>query len=92
MPESQATVLPGLNPEQSKQLYQFLNNLTRTSQQQHQGQESLTTPMAGMISASTTIYDPKAICCLYKLESGAWILDSGASDHMSSSANTLYDL
>jgi len=48
--------------------------------------------MDGIISPSTTLYSPSAICCLYKLESGAWILDYGAGDHMTYDENKLCDL
>ena len=48
--------------------------------------------MAGIIPPSTTVYNSHVICCLCKLKNGAWILDSGASDHMSFDANALRDL
>jgi len=48
--------------------------------------------MAGITSPSTAIYNPKAICCLCRLENGSWIIDSSASDHMSFDADALYNL
>ena len=48
--------------------------------------------MPGKISPSTTVYNANAICSLCKLENGSWILDSGASDHMSSDIRALHDL
>jgi len=46
--------------------------------------------MAGIMYPSTTVYNSNAICCLSKLENGSWILDSGVSDNMSSSAEELH--
>jgi len=40
----------------------------------------------------TTIYNSNAISSLYKLENGSWILESGASDHMSFNIDALHDL
>ena len=48
--------------------------------------------MAGIITPTTTVYNSNAICCLSKLENGSWILNSGASDHMSSSPEGLHDI
>jgi len=81
-----------LNAEQSKQLYQFLRNLTNTSPQKHGEQENVTTHMAGIVTAPANIYNSKAISCLCKMDNGTWILDSGASDHMSFDLKALYDL
>ena len=81
-----------MNAEQSKQLYQFLSNLTNTCPQKHGEQENVTAHMAGIVTAATSLYDSKVISCLCKLESGSWILDSGASDHMSFDLNALHDL
>ena len=91
--EVQSPSLPGLNPEQSKQLYQFLSNLTSSSQQhKHNDQDSIGAHMARTFPPSTTVYNASAICSLCKLESGSWILDSGASDHMSFDVSGLHDL
>ena len=48
--ESQLLNLLGLNAEQSKQLYQFLSNLTSTSQPQPSEQEVNVANMAGISS------------------------------------------
>jgi len=84
--------LPGLNAEQSKQLCQFLSNLTSSGQQKTVDQDNTGAYMAGIITLTTTICNSNAICCLSKLKNGSWILDSGASDHMSSSAEDLHDI
>jgi len=48
--------------------------------------------VAGIFPPSTTVYNASAICSLCKLENGSWILDSGASDHMSFDVSSLDDL
>ena len=48
--------------------------------------------MAGIVSSIMNSHVSNTICCSCKLESGSWILDLGASDHMSSDANVLHDL
>jgi len=48
--------------------------------------------VAGIISPTTTLYNPSAICSLCKLDTSAQILDFGGSDHMTYDENTLYDL
>ena len=84
--------LQGLNSERSKQLLQFLTNLTSLSQSKQSDQDAITTHMVGINLPSTTVYNSNAISCLYKLEVGSWILDSGASDHMSFDSSILYNL
>jgi len=91
--EAQSPSLPSLNSKQSKQLYQFLSNLTASSQQyKHSDQESIGAHMASTFPRSTTMYNTSAICSLCKLKSGSWILDLGASDHMSFDTSTLHNL
>jgi len=84
--------LPGLNAEQRKQLVYFLSNLTGSRQQKPTDPENIGAYMVGIITRSTTVYNSNAICYLSKLETGSWILDSGASDHMSSSVDGLHDI
>lgn len=84
--------LPGLNSERSKQLFQFLENLTYTTQQKPNDHENACAHMIGIISSIINSYTSNATYYSCKLENGIWILDSGASDHMSSDANTLHDL
>jgi len=48
--------------------------------------------MAINITPTTAVYNSNALCCLSKLENGSWILDSGASDHISSNADGLHDI
>jgi len=48
--------------------------------------------MAGINLPFTTIYNSNAISCLCKLKIGSWILDSGASDHMSFDSSVLHNL
>ena len=48
--------------------------------------------MVGITSTFTSVYHSNATSCLCKLEVGSWILDLGASDHMSFDPNTLHDL
>jgi len=68
-----------------------LTNLTSNNPKQSEPEGS-NAHMAGITSPSTTLYNTSAICCLCKLDSDAWALDSGASHHMTYDKNTLYDL
>jgi len=90
-PEPQMPNLPGLNPEQSKQLLQFLTNLTSSNQSTANEHDNSSAHMAGTPFMKHS-YTSNAICCVCTLESGTWILDSGASDHMSHDASLLHDL
>jgi len=90
--EQQPPTLPGLNPEQCKQLYQFLSNLTNTSTPKANDSEENTANMAGIFSSLIHSYDFRAICMSCQLKGDIWILDSGASDHMSYDAKYLHNL
>ena len=48
--------------------------------------------MAGILSSILNSYTSNVIYCTCKLKNGTWILDSGASDHMSFDASALHDL
>ena len=80
--------LPGLNPEQSRQLYQFLSNLTGSGNSRLEGEEASASVayMAGITQVLNTTH------CLCALGSDVWILDSGASEHMCSDKVALHDL
>ena len=90
--ESQPAVLPGLNPEQSKQLYQFLTNLTSNNQTKQNESEASTANMAGMCSLMSSSFTSNGICCTCQMGNDVWILNSGASDHMSHNSQALHDL
>ena len=90
--EPQVLNLPRLNPKQSKQLCQFLTNLIHPNQQRHSDYKSVDAHMASIVSPMTTAYNYNIICCSWKLKSGSWLLDSGASDHISFDINALHDL
>jgi len=85
-------LMPGLNQEQSKQLLQFLTNLTTKGDQKQETLEAIASTtttslhMTGMLSALSTI---RSFCVFSR---GVWILDTGASDHMSSESTFLHDL
>ena len=91
-PEIQTSTLPGLNPDQSKQLYQFLANLTSGNTSKSSEPEVNTANMAGICSSMTAVHHTNVICFTCQLGNDAWIIDSGASDHMSYDANFLHDL
>ena len=91
-PSPASLALPGLNAGQSKQLLQFLSNLTSTGSQKHGEQDSAGAHMAGIVTSGSSVYDSKFFSCLCTLESGTWILDSGTSDHMSYDLEALDDL
>jgi len=76
---SSNTLLPGLNQEQSKQLLQFLTNLTGGGEQKQIIPES--TASVHMTGISHVFNIIHSFCALTR---GTWILDSGASEHMSS--------
>jgi len=84
--------LPGLNQEQSKQLLEFLTNLTTKGDQKHDTSEAMastaatSTHMAGMLNALHAI---RSFCVFSR---GVWILDTRASEHMSSESTFLHDL
>ena len=78
---------PGLNQEQSKQLVQFITNLTtNASHKQEEEATTSATHMAGMNEVLKTIH------CLSAVQYDAWILDSGASEHMCSERTILHDI
>lgn len=80
--------LPGLNSEQSKQLLQFIANLTTNTEQRQSVSEATASAchMAGIIHVLNAVH---SFCAMHK---GAWILDSGASEHMSSDRQALHGL
>ena len=87
--ESTAPSLPGLSQEQSRQLYQFLSNLTAgNSSSRNEGEEASASVayMAGITQVLSNTH------CLCALGSDVWILDSGASEHMCSEKGALHDL
>jgi len=94
--EAPPSAIPGLSAEQSKQLLEFISHLTTSNQNQPTSSNEhdlSSTNMAGIKSSSTpAAYICNAICCMCKLEKDAWIIDSGASDHMTFDANVLHDL
>ena len=59
--------LPGLNIEQSKQLYRFLANLTSASQPKTSEQEVNVANMAGISPRLSNTYNTNAICCSSQL-------------------------
>jgi len=85
-------LLPGLSHDQSRQLLQFLTNLTAKGDLKQESSEatastaSASLHMAGMLNACNSI---KSSCTF---DSRLWILDTGASDHMSSKSTFLHDL
>ena len=48
--------------------------------------------MAGISYILPNTYNTNVICCSCQLENDTWILDFGASDHMSYDPNILHDL
>ena len=88
----QAPNLPGLNPDQTKQLYHFLTNLTNNGTTKPSEAEVNTANMAGMFSSLAAARTSNATCFTCQLGNDVWILDSGASDHMSYDASFLHDL
>ena len=91
-PEPPSPALPGLSTEQSKQLYQFLSNLTTARPQKPEEHDSTSSHLAGMVTSGSNIYNLSSFSRLCKLDSGVWILDSGASDHMSYDQEALVDI
>jgi len=73
-------LLPGLNQEQSKQLLQFLTNLTAGNEQKQSTKEAT----AYVAHMAGTIYALNVVHCFCSLDHETWILDNGASEHMSS--------
>ena len=80
--------LPGLNPDQSKHLFQFLSQLTAGGSNKQDGEEA-NASAAYMVGINPVL---KSIYCLCALGHDAWILDSGASEHMCSEQTRLYEL
>jgi len=90
--EVQTPNLPGLNPDQTKQLYQYLANLTSNGATKSSDLEINAANMAGISSSITAASISNAKCLTSQLGNDIWILDSGASDHMSHDAKLLHDL
>jgi len=85
-----STLLPGLNQEQSRQLIQFLTNLTGGGDQKQQVPEATaSTASVHMAGISYALNNTYSFCVMNQ---GTWILDSGASEHMSSDSTALHDL
>ena len=82
--------LPGLSQDQSRQLFQFLSNLTATGGSSRQQEEEEVNALAAYMAGISHIL--KSIHCLCALGHDDWILDSGASEHMCSKEATLHDL
>jgi len=61
-PDTQIPALPGFNSEQSKQLYQFLPNLTTGNKSKLGESEVNTANMVGILSSLTNAYNSYAIC------------------------------
>jgi len=66
--------------------------LTSASQPKTSEQEVNVANMAGISPRLSNAYNTNAICCSSQLGNDTWILNSGASDHMSYGANILHDL
>ena len=83
-----APSLPVLNQEQSRQLFQFLFNLTASGINRHEGEEASASVayMAGITQVLSNTH------CLCDLGNDVWILDSGVSEHMCSEKVFLHDL
>jgi len=90
---TQTSMLPGLNAEQSKQLFQFLSNMTSLDEQKYNDQVVSGANMAGITPPSVSVaYNSNAICYSCQLDNDCWVLDSGASDHISFDNKALRDL
>ena len=86
-----STILAGLNQEQSKQLLQFLTNLTAGGgdQKQQIAKATASTTSIHMASITSAFNAIHAFCALSQ---SVWILDSGASEYMISKPDFLHDL
>ena len=71
---------------------QFLTNLTASKNRKQHSDEVATAHMVGTISFAPTVHTSNAICCSCSLDTGSWILDSGATDHMTFNISALHDL
>ena len=80
--------LPGLSQDQSRQLFQFLSNLT-VGGGSKQEEEEASASAAYMAGISQVL---KSIHYLCSLAHDALILDSGASEHICSEQTILHDL
>jgi len=87
---SNNTLLPRLNQEQSKQLLQFLTNLIGGGDQKQVVPEA--TAFTALVHMADITHVFNAIHSFCALTRGTWILDSGASEHMSSKSSFLHDL
>lgn len=90
----QSITLPGLDPDQSRQLLQFLAGLHASKQPQGSSPPGFSTAyMAGMNPGLLqNITFANTVCCTCKLDGKIWIVDSGASDHMVFDKNLLYNI
>ena len=87
--ETAAPPLPGLNQEQSRQLYQFLSNLTTGNSSSRSEGEEASASVAYMAGITQVLNNTHCLCAL---GGDVWILDSGASEHMCSEKGALHDL
>lgn len=89
--DGQGFIIPGL----SKQQYDQLMNLLQQSQLGYssntQANLMCAANFAGTLLTETPVSD-SLLCLLTQINSVTWIIDSGASDHMTSNKELLFDI
>lgn len=88
-PIASQPVIPGLSRQQCDQIVSLIQQTLSTSDQASSSMSSAN--FAGTFMSESLVSDSK-LCMLTHINSATWIIDSGASNHMTYDKNLLFDI